>query len=285
VHTYHGHVFHSYFSPARTRLFLAVDRILARINTDRIVVLGQQQLEEIRDRFRVGRPSQFAIVPLGIDLARVAVGEDIRKGVRAALGIDGLNPLVGIVARLVAVKNHDLFLRVAARMGTLARFVVFGDGPERHRLQRRAAELGLGTGLVFAGTRTLEEIYGSLDVMALTSWNEGTPLALIEAMASGIPVISTAVGGVVDLLGPVEERIVADGAGFDIRARGISVAPDDDVSFAAGLARLLGDEPLRQRLIASAGAYVQNTHTEGHLIAGIIRLYRAVAAPSKVPTA
>jgi glycosyltransferase involved in cell wall biosynthesis len=278
VHTYHGHVFHSYFAAWKTRLFLTVDRLLARLNTDCIVVLGPQQLEEIRDRFGVGRASQFAIVPLGIDLAPLAAGADARAQARAVLGVDRVKPLVGIVARLVPVKNHDLFLRVAARFDARATFVVFGDGPERARLERRAAELGLGAALVFAGTRTLEEIYASLDAAALTSWNEGTPLALIEAMASGTPVISTAVGGVVDLLGPIEERVAAGGAGFEIRSRGIAVAPDDDEGFAAGLERLLVDEPLRQRLTARARTYATDTHTEARLVADIIRLYQTIGA-------
>jgi glycosyltransferase involved in cell wall biosynthesis len=278
VHTYHGHIFHSYFGALRTRLFLGIDRILARVNTDRIVVLGPQQLREILDRFGVGRSSQFAIVPLGIDFAPLAADAAMRERVRSALGFDRAEPIVGIVARLTAIKNHELFLRVAARSGGPARFVVYGDGPDRQRLERRATELGLGRRVVFAGLWKPEEIYASLDVAALTSRNEGTPLSLIEAMATGKPVISTAVGGVVDLLGQPEERVVTDAGSFEIRERGIAVAPDDEAGFAAGLTRLLADEPLRLRLAGRARAYVERSHTESRLVADIMRLYREVAA-------
>ena len=68
VHTYHGHVFHSYYGPLKTRLFLGIERLLARLATDRIVVVSEQQRHEINEVFRVGRRSQFAVIPLGIDL-------------------------------------------------------------------------------------------------------------------------------------------------------------------------------------------------------------------------
>ena len=120
----------------------------------------------------------------------------------------------------------------------------------------------------------MAEIYPSLDIVALTSRNEGTPLALLEAMASGRPVISTAVGGVIDLLGAVEGRVIENGAAFDIRERGITVASEDAPGFIAGLRRLLHDEPLRQRLIERGRAYVENTHSKERLQADIIRLYQ-----------
>jgi len=274
VHTYHGHVFHSYYGRFKTSIFLAIERMLARLNTDRLVVLGPQQLGEIRDVFKVGRPEQFVVVPLGIDLSGLSGDPARGAALRRALGIGTSETVVGIVGRLTPVKNHDLFLRLAARMRDLARFVVYGDGADRQELERRAAELG--DCVVFAGTRAAEEIYASLDVVALTSRNEGTPLALIEAMASGKAVISTAVGGVVDLLGAVEERCVEGGAAFEIRERGISVAPDDDAGFAAGLTRLLRDEGLQRRLIDRGRAYVVKTHSKERLVADIIQLYREI---------
>ena len=264
VHTFHGHVFHGYYPRWKTRIFLAIERTLARRNTDRIVVLSEQQLGEIRDTFRIGRAEQFAVIPLGI-APHPAFGHPLP----AARGEGAL--VVGIVGRLTAIKNHDLFLRVAARLGDLARFVIYGDGVDRALLERRAAELSLGDRVVFAGTRDIGEIYAALDILALTSRNEGTPLSIIEAMSAGRPVISTAVGGVVDLLGPVEEH---DEAGFDIRERGITAAPDDEAGFAAGLKRLLRDAGLRARLAERGRAYIEKTHAKERLVADIIRLYR-----------
>jgi glycosyltransferase involved in cell wall biosynthesis len=269
VHTYHGHVFHSYYGKWKTRFFLTIERTLARLNTDRIIVLGDQQLREIRDTFRVGRPNQFVVLPLGIDFDALESEPGSGDVLRAQLGIKAAE----IVGRLTAIKNQDMFLRVAARLGNAARFVIYGDGGDRASLEQRA-----GKNVAFAGTRPAAQIYDSLDIAALTSRNEGTPLALIEAMACGRPVISTAVGGVVDLLGGVEERVTGDGATFEIRERGITAASDDDAGFAAGLARLLRDEALRNALAENGKAYVRKAHSKERLVADMIRLYRGLAA-------
>jgi glycosyltransferase involved in cell wall biosynthesis len=261
IHTYHGHVFHSYYGRWRTRLFLAIERLLARLNTDRIVVLSEQQLHEIRDHFRVGRPEQFAVIPLGIDLDELRSIPTLPR--RTTL-------VVGMVGRVTAIKNHQLFLRVAERLRDRARFVVYGDGEDRPALERVA------TNVVFAGSCPAREVYASLDIVALTSRNEGTPLALIEAMACGKPVISTAVGGVVDLLGEITERR----PGFDIRLRGLTAASDDDAGFAAGLTLLLDDEPLRRDLAARALAYVEANHSKERLVADILALYSDVLSSS-----
>lgn len=258
VHTYHGHVFHSYYGRWKTRFFLAIERLLARLNTDRIVVLSDQQLREIRDDFRVGRPEQFAVVPLGVDL------EELRGGARS----ESDRPLVvGIVGRITAIKNHELFLRVAERLRGRARFVVFGDGELRASLERRA------TNVEFAGTLPAREVYASLDIVALTSRNEGTPLAIIEAMACGKPVISTAVGGVVDLLGDITQHR----DGFDIRQRGITARSDDEAGFLAGLAFLLDDAQTRGDVAAEGRKYVETNCSRGRLVADILALYFDVA--------
>ena len=174
-------------------MFAAIERVLARVNTTRIVVLGRQQFDEIHGVFGIGRAEQFSIIPLGLDLAALRELPEARASLRAELGIAEDEPVVGIVGRLTAIKNHALFLRVAGLSGDAARFVVFGDGEERRRLEQKRGSV------LFAGARDASAIYSSLDVVALTSRNEGTPLTLIEAMAMGRPVISTAVGGVVAL--------------------------------------------------------------------------------------
>jgi glycosyltransferase involved in cell wall biosynthesis len=270
VHTYHGHVLHGYYGPSKSRVFAAIERVLARLNTDRIVVLGRQQFDELHQGFGIGRAEQFAIVPLGIDLSSLAGAPQARQALRSELGIGPAEVVVGIVGRVTAIKNHDLFLRVAAMTGDLARFVVYGDGEDREGLEGRRGKV------IFAGTRAANDVYASLDIVALTSRNEGTPLALIEAMALGKPVISTAVGGVVDLLGDVEERVAENGTAYEIRARGITVPSGDAPAFAAGLTRLLRDEELRRRLVLAGKPYIERTHTREQLVGAIIRLYRDI---------
>src|SRR5437660_795338 len=157
VHTYHGHVFHSYYGPLKTRLFLAIERILARVVTDRIVVVSHQQRREINENFRVGTPEQFAVIPLGIDLSVYADWEKRRPIARAKLGTNESDVLIGIVGRLTEIKNHRLFLEAAARLRKLtnatARFLIIGDGKLRSELEAQTTSLELDDRVSFLGTR------------------------------------------------------------------------------------------------------------------------------------
>jgi glycosyltransferase involved in cell wall biosynthesis len=258
VHTYHGHIFHSYYGRLKTRVFLLIERALARM-TDAIIVLSEQQRREIHETFGVGKSEQFHIIPLGIDF------DDLGH-----TSSPSHETIVAIVGRLAPIKNHDMFLRVAARLRDMqnVRFVIYGDGSERARLTETE-------NVTLAGTHPAAEIYSSIHIAALTSLNEGTPLSLIEAMAAGIPVISTAVGGVVDLLGDVVE---ANAGGYEVRERGITAKSNDDAGFANGLRRLLADDPLRTRLAQQARQFARATYSKERLIADIIRLYDDLAS-------
>ncbi len=225
--------------------------------------------------------------------------------------------LVGIVGRLTEIKNHELFLQAAAvfksklaaqlsptktlpkpddeqRQNARVRFLVIGDGALRNALEQQAGALGLEDDVIFTGSRRdLENVYPALDIVALTSRNEGTPLTLIEAMANARPVISTAVGGVVDLLGapvkigfPDSPALVRTGSvsdrlpvsqpanqPFQICARGISVPPDDDAAFAAGLARLVTDATLRRETGERGLQFVVTHYSRERLLEDIKNLY------------
>src|SRR5215216_3327333 len=114
VHTHHGHIFHSYYGRWKTRFFLAVEQALARLATDRIVVISPQQLGEIHGRFRVGRRGQFEVIPLGLDTRAFDDWAARRHALRREWGASDADVLVGIVGRLTEVKNHRLFLEAAA---------------------------------------------------------------------------------------------------------------------------------------------------------------------------
>src|ERR1051325_2090065 len=111
VHTYHGHIFHSYYGPLKTRLFLTIEKILARLVTDRIVVISEQQRREINEQFGVGRANQFAVIPLGLDTQAYAQWQQRRNTFREELKAKPEEILVGIVGRLTEIKNHQLFLK------------------------------------------------------------------------------------------------------------------------------------------------------------------------------
>jgi glycosyltransferase involved in cell wall biosynthesis len=276
VHTYHGHIFHSYYGAAKTRLFLFIERMLGRFCTDRIIAISPQQRVEINERFGVGRSAQFAVIPLGLEFAPEEAGAGADAAAREACGMRDGEMVVGIVGRLCEVKNHAMFLAAAEgvmQSGAPARFVVIGDGELRAGLERQAEARGLTERLVFTGFRDdVASLYPALDVVALTSRNEGTPLTLIEAMSAGRPVVSTEVGGVVDLLG-AKRHTVGD---FQVWDHGITTRSDDPVSFTHALKYLLERPDLRREMGDCARRCVRARYSKTRLIADIEGLYRAL---------
>jgi len=270
VHTYHGHVFHSYYGRLRTRTFLIIEKLLARLVTDRLVVVSEQQEAEIHQTFGVGRRDQIRVIRLGLDLNLFANYVNRRALFRQEFGIDDNVTLVGIVGRLTEIKNHEMFLQSAARVDLEAvMFVIIGDGSLRDNLEQQTKSLGLEEKVIFArGRKDPEYFYPALDICALTSLNEGTPLTLIEAMANARPVIATLVGGVVDLLGDG----VAGGR-FRICERGIGVPADDVEAFAAGLGRLIEDKSLRDQLGRRGFEFVDRNYRKERLLEDIKNLY------------
>ena len=241
VHTYHGHVFRGYFSPVATRLFLAVERWLAR-RTDRLLTVSQTVRRELLE-LGVGTPDRLTVVPLGLDLEPfLTVDPSGGNGLRRELGVEPGTPLVGIVARLVPIKAHEVFFAAAAMVSARrpeTRFVVVGDGARRVELETMVERLGLARSVRFLGWRgDLPAIYRDVDVVVLTSRNEGSPVSLIEAMAAGRPVVATRVGGVPDL---VEHGV-----------NGYLVEPDQPSLVADAVLALL-DEPERREALGRAG--------------------------------
>jgi glycosyltransferase involved in cell wall biosynthesis len=280
VHTYHGHIFHSYYGRLKTRAFVNIEKALARLGTDRLVVISEQQRREINEEFRVGSADQFAVIRLGLDTRLFANWKERRGRFRDELGVDDSDILVGIVGRLTEIKNHALFLEAAAlykeRRGSHARvrFVVIGDGHLRLRLEEQVHALGLMEDVVFTGTRKDPEFfYPALDVVALTSRNEGTPLTLIEAMLNARPVIATGVGGVVDLLGDVDANDDTTSS-YSTCRRGIRVRPDDAAGFAAGLARLIGDQELRMQIGEGGRRFAMENYSKERLLDDVLSLYQ-----------
>ena len=273
VHFFHGHVFHGYYGKAKSAAFVAIEKMLARAST-LIIVPSQQQLDEITGRYGVGKRAQFRVVPYGLDFDDFIGTSEHRRRLRSRLKIAEDETVVGIVGRLTAIKNQEMFLRVAARARDLAlsrvRFVLFGIGGDRAMLEERARAMNLDN-VLFAGfTEDAKEIYGAIDIVALTSRNEGMPLTLIEGMANGKPVVSSAVGGVVDLLGSVERREEP----FEVRERGLTVASDDDAAFTAALVRLLDNAGLRRTLAERGRDHVLQTHGKQRYTETIRELYR-----------
>lgn len=274
VHTFHGHVFHSYYSPAKTRIFLTIERLLARVATDRIIAISDQQRDEINSTFRVGRSAQFEVIPLGIEVDRLVAEPGSRERVRRGLGLNDEDTAIGCVGRLTEIKNIPLLLKTARLFhANKTKFYIVGDGNLRNELESLARSLDLEERVVFLGSRTdMAEIYAALDVVALTSLNEGTPLSLIEAMAAGKPVISTGAGGVRDLLGEVVEQ----GEGFAICERGIRVEGFQPEDVKNGLQYLIDTDDIRKRLAETGQQFVKASYGKERLIDDIKGLYRSL---------
>lgn len=262
VHTYHGHVFHGYFSPRKTWVFLKIEQALAKV-TDTIVVVGERQRDEIA-AFKVAPRTKLLPIPLGLELERFLDSERYRGELRRELGLEPTAPVVGIVARLVPIKAHEDFLaaaRIVAAVLPAARFLVVGDGELRAELEATVARMGLGELVRFVGWRAdLPRIYADLDVVALSSHNEGSPVALIEALAAGRPVVATDVGGVAE--------VVLDGrTGRTVPAR----APD---RLASAILDLLQDRSAAESLGAAGRRHVYPRYASARLVEDMGGLYR-----------
>ena len=264
VHTYHGHVLEGYFSPAKTRLFIGIERALARA-TDRIVAISPRIRDELLNQHRIGVAGQYRVVPLGFDLdAFVQIDDGARRAARAALGIDAAAHVVATVGRLTAIKQHALFLETAALVADrdpASLFLVVGDGELRGELERIARERGLADRVRFLGwRRDLATIYGATDVFLLTSRNEGTPVALVESLAAGVPGVSTDVGGVGDLIQSPEVGLLAPFGD----ARGL----------ANHVVKLLADPALRRRMGEAGRRSVVARYGLERLVTDIAACYR-----------
>ena len=203
LHLFHGHVFSGYFSPAKTRVFILLEQLCARLST-RIIALSEGQKRDLSEVYHITRADHIDVIELGFQLDSLASIERHWGDFRRRYAIPEDAPLVGIVGRLVAIKNHDLFLSAARIVhGALpdARFVLVGDGERRAELEALAGSLGLADRLRITGwIEDMRPVYSALDVLVLSSRNEGLPVCLIEALVARVPVVATAVGGIPDLL-------------------------------------------------------------------------------------
>src|SRR4051812_40351647 len=226
VHTFHGHVFHGYFARWQTAIYIAIERLLARITT-RIIAISPRQAEELQGYLRI-RPEQITVIPLGFDLRRFETADAgaARKRFREKIRVEPGQVVITMVGRLTAIKNHPLALRAIASLAdTNAVLALVGGGEDETRLRDLVRELGIESRVRFAGWwRDLEAVYYGSEIIALSSDNEGTPVCVIEALACGRAVVATDVGGVADVL--EEGRF------------GVLVPPGRVELFAAALRRL-----------------------------------------------
>jgi len=213
VHTFHGHTFRGYFSPLKEKLFLNIERFLARFATDKIITISKQQQEEILNRFRVGKEEQHIQINLGIDTSFTSQLD--KRSFRKDVNIPEDAQVFGIVGRIADIKNHELFIDSVKYFNkkyiySNIYFLIIGDGEKVFVENLKKSSMDVKN-IIFAGNQSNPSyFYGALDYLVLTSKNEGTPVSILEAFAAEIPVISTAVGGVVDIIGNDERGYLID---------------------------------------------------------------------------
>lgn len=214
VHTFHGHVFHSYFGKFKSNLVIQTERYLAK-KTTAIIAISEKQKSELADEFKICPPEKIHVIPLGFDLTRFRTDkEEKRKKFRKKYNLDDSITVFSIVGRLVPVKNHRLFIdmmiEIEKQFPGKTKGMIVGDGELKNELENyvstKCKNASIDREKLFCFTSwisEIDEVNAGSDIIVLTSLNEGTPVSLIEAQASGKPVLSTRVGGI--------ENVVAEG--------------------------------------------------------------------------
>ena len=223
VHTYHGHVFHSYFGKVKTKFIINTERFLAK-RSHALIAISDQQKNELAEDFRIASEAKFKVIPLGFELKKFTENQDEkRKKFREEFNLADDEIAIGIIGRLVPIKNHNLFLEaISYLLKTTSKKIkafIIGDGETRQALENKAAELNIAfsdehdpdASLIFTSWRNdIDVINAGLDIIALTSLNEGTPVSLIEAQAANKPIVSTRVGGIGDIVLENETALLSD---------------------------------------------------------------------------
>lgn len=284
VHTFHGHFFHSYFGRVRTGVFLRIERFLARF-TDRIIVISAEQKRDIGERYRVAPPEKISVVPLGFNLERFSAYQGHRGDVRERFLPPDFRDkiLVGLVGRLTAVKNHGLLLKAVRYLRdrgehTPFRFIIVGGGELREELVQCARDLGIEDLVLFLGwQRDMPALYHAMDIVALPSLNEGTPVTLIEAMASGKIVVATDVGGVRDLFGVLPEAV---DSGLRLAQNGILIPSGRYDLLAGSLVYILENRETTEKMGATAREFVMEAYGMERLQRDLEGIYTDLARGS-----
>lgn len=257
IHTFHGHVLHSYFGRIKSVFFIWIEKFLAKF-THRIIAISESVRKELID-LKITSPEKIVTIPLGLELEKYL---NIRKNSPKNKAYRS----VGIIGRLVPIKNHRMFLDAAKRLvytsniGQRIKFFVVGDGPLRHELENYAQRLGIKQDVIFTGwIKDLEKIYSELDIVALTSLNEGTPVALLEAQAASCPCVATKAGGIND--------VIEDGK------NGFLVPSQDTVSFVEALIKLLNNPQLMKTIGTYGRTKVKDRFSKKRLVKNIEALY------------
>ena len=266
VHTYHGHVFHSYFNWWKTTLFQAIEKRLAKKTTG-IIAISELQKNDLALKYKICKPEKIEIINLGLDLGPFNENKsDNRNKTRTAFGLHDSEIAIAIVGRLAPIKNHDLFLKCASviheKTSKKVVYFIVGGGEEFTSIEEKVNALK-AKGIDIRMTSWIKDINtfnAGMDILCLTSKNEGTPVSLIEAQAAGIPFVSTKVGGIKDIVSENNTGYLVD--------------LNDSDAFIEKLLHLIENENKRQEMSQKGWSFVQEKFQYKTLIAKTDSYYK-----------
>ena len=273
VHTFHGSVFHSYFDNFKTTIYKTIERHLAK-KSSAIIAVSEKQKQELSLLHKICEPEKIHVIPLGFDLLKFQENqEEKRKNFRQKIFLSEDEIAIGIIGRIVPVKNHELFLRslkiVKEKTSKKIKAFIIGDGEDRKKMEQLAENLNLnssakGEGLVVF-TSWIKEIdwaIAGMDIIALTSLNEGTPVSLVEAQAANKPIVTTQVGGAENIVIPDVTALLAEN--------------NNEKDFAEKLLRLIEDAHLRMEMSKHAWQQVKEKFHYTRLVNDFSKLYHSL---------
>jgi glycosyltransferase involved in cell wall biosynthesis len=266
IHTFHGHVFHSYFGKVKTELYKFIERKLAQKSTG-IIAISDLQKKELVNTYQIAHESKVKVIPLGFDLEKFNRNlSEKRKIVRDKFQISEDQIAIAIIGRLAPIKNHSLFLQsVELLHGQTEKKLVFfivGDGELRDVIAQKVSELtkkGVDIRMT-SWIKDINEFNAGMDIICLTSNNEGTPVSIIEAQASQVPVVSTNVGGV--------QNVMID------NETGYIVPKNNARIFVEKLLVLIENEALRNEMGHKGWAFVKERFHFERLVRDIEHYYK-----------
>ncbi len=262
IHTYHGHVLHGYFSKPKTYLLRLMEKFLALITDSLIVVSDKIKTELIN--YKISKPAKFNIIKLGFNLNPFLNNHHLKNKLKENLELPYDSNLIGIVGRMVPIKNHKLFIEAASQIIAKKEntyFLIVGDGPLRKSIENLTYKLNINKNTFFTGWRNdLPLIYASLDILVCSSDNEGTSVSVIEAMASGCPVVTTSVGGHPDII--------------DEGNNGYLIEPQNTDTLANKILEILNNPNKSLRLGENARTDAKNNFSYDRLINDVQKHYK-----------
>ena len=275
-HTFHGHVFHSYFNFFKTYIFKVIERYLASRST-KVIAISDLQKKDLVSKYKIAKRDKIEVISLGFDFSNLQNNiNSKRKSFRKEFKLNTSDILVGIIGRLTYIKNHKLFIDSANyilnKTNQKIKFFIIGDGEDKHSLFEYCNKKNISyydsTSLVkkndfsiyfTSWRRDIDYVISGLDIISLTSFNEGTPVSLIESQAAGKPVISTNVGGVSDIIKDKKTGIIVNS--FDFR------------DYGKKLYSLIKDKNLRKYMSKEGPKFIENKYSYKRLVNNIDNLY------------